>query len=172
MAVEKGVATNVPAAPQATCIDLTACEDEDDDDVLIIEHCAKEGWGGQAGAVREGGGGVEGGGGGEGIGGGGAGAGGEHIGEGLGGSVEAAAGPRPLAHPMETLSAERQEMVRMMMEATGIDEAELARGFLQDNSWRLEKAVNMYMDATDAGVPPEADAEGDDDCAHPAWVRA
>jgi len=52
---------------------------------------------------------------------------------------------------MESLSAERQEMVHMLMAVTGIEDAEFAREFLQDNGWQLEPAVNQYMLLTEDG---------------------
>lgn len=54
-------------------------------------------------------------------------------------------GAAPSARTMESLSAERQEMVQMLMAVTGIEDAEFAREFLQDNGWQLEPAVNQYM---------------------------
>jgi hypothetical protein len=52
---------------------------------------------------------------------------------------------------MESLSTERQEMVQMLMAVTGIEDAEFAREFLQDNSWQLEPAVNQFMVMTEDG---------------------
>jgi hypothetical protein len=46
---------------------------------------------------------------------------------------------------MESLSAERQEMVHTLMAVAGIDDVEFAREFLQDNGWQLEPSVNAYM---------------------------
>ena len=57
---------------------------------------------------------------------------------------------------MESLSAERQEMVHTLMAVAGIDDVEFAREFLQDNGWQLEPSVNAYMmmivdDSSDRG---------------------
>ena len=68
-------------------------------------------------------------------------------------------GAAPPVHTMESLSAERQEMAHMLMAATGIEDAEWAREFLQDSGWQLEPAVNQYMLLTEdcwgagGGVP-------------------
>ncbi len=45
----------------------------------------------------------------------------------------------------------RQEMVHMLMAVTGIEDAEFAREFLQDNGWQLEPAVNQFMVMTEDG---------------------
>ena len=39
----------------------------------------------------------------------------------------------------------------MLMAVTGIEDAEFAREFLQDNGWQLEPAVNQYMLLTEDG---------------------
>ena len=57
----------------------------------------------------------------------------------------------PSARTMGSLSTERQEMVQMLMAVTGIEDAEFAREFLQDNGWQLEPAVNQYMLLTEDG---------------------
>ena len=43
---------------------------------------------------------------------------------------------------MESLSADRQEMVCTLMAVTGIEDVDFAREFLQDNGWLLEPSVN------------------------------
>jgi hypothetical protein len=46
---------------------------------------------------------------------------------------------------MESLTAERQEMVATLMAVAGIEDVDFAREFLQDNGWQLETSVNAYM---------------------------
>jgi hypothetical protein len=46
---------------------------------------------------------------------------------------------------MESLTAERQEMVTTLMLVAGIEDVAFARDFLQDNGWQLETSVNAYM---------------------------
>jgi len=48
------------------------------------------------------------------------------------------------------LSAERQEMVQRLMSSTGTEDPELAREFLQDNGWQLQKAVGACLPAFEA----------------------
>jgi sugar lactone lactonase YvrE len=51
----------------------------------------------------------------------------------------------PLLGTMESLTAERQEMVATLMAVAGIEDVDFAREFLQDNGWQLETSVNAYM---------------------------
>ena len=53
---------------------------------------------------------------------------------------------------MESLSAERQEMVQRLMSSTGIEDPELAREFLQDNGWQLEQAVGACLQVFEAAA--------------------
>ena len=46
---------------------------------------------------------------------------------------------------MESLTAERQEMVTTLMAVAGIEDIEFARDVLQGNCWQLETSVNAYM---------------------------
>ena len=46
---------------------------------------------------------------------------------------------------MESLTAERQEMVATLMAVAGLEDVDFAREFLQDNGWQLETSVNAYM---------------------------
>ena len=60
---------------------------------------------------------------------------------------------------MESLSAERQEMVQTLMSFTGIEDPEFAREFLQDNSWQLEAAVSAYLVMTEDGGGADGTAQ-------------
>ena len=57
---------------------------------------------------------------------------------------------------MESLSAERQEMVTTLMAVAGIEDVEFAREVLQDNGWQLETSVNAYMMMIGAGKQADA----------------
>ena len=59
---------------------------------------------------------------------------------------------RPALREMESLSAERQEMVQRLMSSAGIEDPELAREFLQDNGWQLEQAVGACLPALEAAA--------------------